>query len=116
MAAVYLDENVSVAVAPLLRERGHWAETTQALMHRRATDDAQLLLAATNGWVLLTHDIEDYLLLHGAWRRWSRAWSVSPDHAGIIVIPQPRSPVEIASQVVAFLTHHPSLTNQLWHW
>lgn len=116
MAAVYLDENVSVSVAPLIRARGHWAETTQGLMQQQATDDAQLLLAASNEWVLLTHNIADYLLLHGAWRRWSNAWGVSPAHAGIIMMPQPQTPAEIASRIVAFLAEHPILTNQLWQW
>lgn len=116
MAAVYLDENVSVDVAPLLRAAGHWAETTQGLMQRQATDDAQLLLAATREWVLLTHNVADYLLLHGAWHRWSRAWGVERRHGGIMMIPQPRTPEEIARHVTAFLAGHPTITDQLWHW
>lgn len=38
----------------------------------RASDDAHLSLAARSGWILVTHNAKDFILLHAAWRRWAR--------------------------------------------
>lgn len=38
----------------------------------RASDDAHLSLTARSGWILVTHNAKDFILLHAAWRRWAR--------------------------------------------
>lgn len=116
MAAFYLDEGVSREVAERLRVLGHRVETTDELMRRGATDDDQLLTAATRGMALVVHNKADFILLHGAWQRWSRAWRVSPAHAGIVILPQTWSSAKIAEELHLLLTHRTTLTNQLWHW
>lgn len=88
MPGIYSDQNVALEVVDLLRARGHRVVTTRDLGREGATDDAQLLTAVEHGLTLLTHDIADYVLLHDAWRRWSRAWNVAPRHEGILIVPQ----------------------------
>lgn len=49
MAAFYLDNDVDVGLADLLRSLGHTATTARDLGLRAAADADQLLLAARNG-------------------------------------------------------------------
>lgn len=63
-AEVYLDEDVSVLVADLLRARGFKAVTTRDAGHTGRTDEAQLGYAANTGMVLLTHNRSDFEALH----------------------------------------------------
>lgn len=116
MAGIDTDQPVALEVAAMLRIRGHRAFTTRDLGHLGATDDPQLLTAAELGLVLLTHDVEDYVLLHDAWRRWSAAWSVLPRHAGILIAPQRWPTLQIADEVSWFLNVGPQLTNELYRW
>lgn len=44
--------------------------------------------AAEAGRILITHNRNDFILLHRAWHRWSRRWGVYRLHAGILIIPQ----------------------------
>ena len=74
----------------------------------KATDDEQLLTATDLDWLLVTHNQDDYELLHRAWHSFARRWGVvAGDHAGVIVVPQsqvmpyPRTAGEIDSLVRA---------------
>ena len=115
MASLRLDHDVSRDAAGLLRQAGHQANTAWEEGLARAKDDEHLLLAAQGGQVFITHNHEDFFLLHDAWRRWSIAWQVDVRHAGILVIPQ--WPAErIATEVDAFLQQGLPLSNELYHW
>jgi hypothetical protein len=115
MADVYLDQNIARATAELLRTQGHTVTTAHQVGMDRATDDAQLLLAAQRGWVLVTHNIDDFILLHDAWRRWSAAWGVSSEHAGILILDEVVA-AEIARAVGTILRSGNPLANQLYRW
>ena len=88
MARFQLDQNVSATLALLLRGLGHDVVTTNDAGLLDAHDDVQLLAAAKADRVLITHNREDFRLLHRAWRRWTRDWQIQRSHAGILVIPQ----------------------------
>lgn len=87
MADLYLDNDVSLRLAPLLRIAGHEVVTTRGLGVVTATDDAQLLTAAQDGWILVTPNRRDFRLLHDAWRTWAPAFGLAlPSHPGILVL------------------------------
>ena len=113
--ALYLDNDVSVRAAPPLQALGLTVTTTAQLNRRTAGDHEQLLLAARRQWVLVTHNWDDFRLLHGAWHLWARDWAVSPVHSGILVTQH--GPVqEIVETVAGFLAAHSAdqIANTLW--
>ena len=116
MPAFYLDNDVAHEVASFLGSEGHDAVTTRSIGRQAATDDEQLLTAAEQRWILVTHNWDDYTLLHGAWLRWSRAWQVRPEHAGILVIPQPPelSVIRAAQELSGFVRSGRPLINELY--
>lgn len=57
---VYLDEDVSVLVAALLRSRGFAATTTVQAGRLGASDDDQLEYAASHRMAILTHNRSDF--------------------------------------------------------
>ena len=65
---------------------------------------------------LVVHHKAHFILLYGAWRRWSNAWGIAPEHAGIVMLPQTWSSARIVEEIHLILNHQPHLTNQLWHW
>jgi hypothetical protein len=103
VARLYLDSDVSRWLAPALRAAGHDTTTAHAEGRPGGSDDEQLLFAAQAGRVLLTHNRDDFVLLHGAWRRWPAAWGVAaPAHPGILVLDH-RPETELTGAVDAFL-------------
>lgn len=85
-----LDENVSNQLAPLLEAHGHDVRTTRQLGTSGIKDYEQLRQATRQGRILVTHDEDDFRLLHGAWRTWFAEWGTPPlpQHGGILSIPQ----------------------------
>ena len=79
---LYLDEDVDVALASTLRQRGIDVLTTQEAGKRQQTDDAQLEYAVQAGRVFFTHNRGDFARLHG-----QRVKEDRP-HAGVIVSDQ----------------------------
>ena len=57
---LYLDEDVDVLVADLLRARGFVATTTRAAGNLKASDADQLAYAVTQQETLLTHNRADF--------------------------------------------------------
>jgi predicted nuclease of predicted toxin-antitoxin system len=53
---LYLDEDVDILVAKLLKARGYSASTTLEAGQTGATDTEQFDFAAAKGWALLTHN------------------------------------------------------------
>lgn len=117
MADLYLDNDLSSKVATILAEGGHLVWSTRNLGFQRATDDQQLLLAARGGWTIVTHNEEDFLLLHLAWIRWARAWAVSPTplHGGILIVPQDED-AAVAAAIDRHLKSATTLPNELYRW
>jgi predicted nuclease of predicted toxin-antitoxin system len=76
---LYLDEDVSVLVAELLRSRGYEAETAADAGNQGRSDEQQLQFAASKGLTLLTHNRNDFLALAESWRIAGRP------HAGIVI-------------------------------
>jgi len=78
---VYLDENLSPAIARLLRERGVDAISAHEVGRHQANDRAQLIFATADDRAIVTADIGDFLLLS------RRAIAANIQHAGIIAVP-----------------------------
>ncbi len=115
MADLYTDHNVALQIAVLLRAAGHDVVTARERNLERAGDDEQLLAAAEVGRLLITHNAKDFILLHDAWRRWSKAWNLAAHHAGILVIPQ-LPPARAAQEIDDFLRSRPRLQDELYLW
>jgi hypothetical protein len=116
VAALYTDHNVDQRIAIQLRHLGHYVVTAPMLGLQRAGDDEHLLAAAQHSWILVTHDWKDFSLLHDAWRRWAQAWRATPvpQHAGILVIPQPWPAPDAAQEIDRFIQSNPPLANVLY--
>lgn len=110
------DHNFARPAVELLRGLGYDVVASRELALDRAFDDEQLVFAARSGRVLLTHDIDDFELLHDAWRRWSVDWHVERHHAGILILPQEWPHQRKAREIDAFLHTGPVLVNQLYRW
>jgi hypothetical protein len=93
VARFYLDADIRVEIARILRERGHDAVASKELGFEYAQDEEQLLTAARREAILVTHNRDDFRMLHRAWHLWSAAWRVTQAHAGIVVVPQQRWPL-----------------------
>ena len=90
--------------------------TTEELGLDAATDDVHLLAAAQAGRILLTHNKKDFLLLHHAWRGWTRAWGIDPSHAGIVVPLQDWLPEREIEEIDASLRSAEAFTNEFVAW
>ncbi len=96
-AALYLDEDVSVVVAAILRGRGFDAVTTRDLGQLGLSDNEQLAHATRMRRALLTHNRADFERLHSEWL------GVGRHHTGIIIARR-RLPTEIVARVGRLLT------------
>ncbi len=79
---LYLDEDVDVALASALRQRGIDALTTQEAGNIGWPDEDQFTFATQTGRVFLTHNRGDFARLHQTKMRGERS------HAGIILSDQ----------------------------
>lgn len=118
MTDFYLDHNASSGLARLLRLRGHSVVSVREIRKERADDAEHLFTAAQQRRIVITHDREDFTLLHRAWLRWSAGWQISASHAGVLIIPQPpRLTVTQSEQEIAsLLADQPIMTNALFVW
>jgi hypothetical protein len=116
LAAILLDENVSARLVPLLRRRGHECISATEIGFSRAKDPGLLLWSATAEHIVVTHDEDDFAMLHRAWRLWSTAWNVDAVHAGIIAVPQsPAWPYDrTAQEIDQLVRERGQLTNQFF--
>lgn len=89
-AQVYLDEEVSVAVAEMLKARGFQAVTTRDAGGLGAMDEDQLHYAVSHQMALLTHNRADFEALH---RRYLVA---DREHWGLIIAARRRPPLLVA--------------------
>jgi hypothetical protein len=70
VAAFYLEDGVSHAIARELQGIGHQATTANAAGQKGAPDEAHLRFATQRQWVLVTHNARDFRMLHRAWHLW----------------------------------------------
>ena len=67
----YIDEDLFLALAALLRGRGFDAIHTRDAGHQGFVDPRQMLFAILQRRVLLTSNYDDFRKLHEAWRVWT---------------------------------------------
>ncbi len=82
----------------------------------RASDDAHLSLAARSGWILVTHNAKDFILLHAAWRRWAREWGAEARHAGSLILSTSASRRRATHELLDLVRLHTDLTDELYTW
>ena len=118
MAELYFDHNISRDVRVLLEQSGHRVLATREIGHERLPDDAQLLFAAKSGRIIVTHNRNDFQMLHDAWLTWPAAFGMSlPAHPGVLVLDQAPS-TTLATVLVDFLdaTAAERIANALFWW
>lgn len=94
--SLYLDEDVSVLVAKLLRTRGHDVVTTQEASRIGGSDPEQLEFATARQCAIFTHNRDDFLEL-------ARQYTTEgKPHSGIIVAVR-RSPYELTRRLLLLL-------------
>lgn len=93
---LYLDEDVDVLVAALLRSRGFAVSTTRDAHRLGTTDEEQLAYAATHEKTILTHNRVDFesLVRH--------YFILQKPHAGIIIAVR-HPPHEVARRLLLIL-------------
>lgn len=96
---LYLDEDVSVLIASLLRARGFTVLTTQEAGNSGAADEQQLEYATASQMTLLTHNRKDFERLA---RRWYEA---GHEHYGIIIAVK-RPAQEVVARVAPILNQY----------
>ncbi len=94
--ALYLDEDVDVLVAALIRARGFVATTTVDEGRRGRADADQLAFAVDRGFVFLTHNRADFEALATVYVETGR------HHAGSILAVR-RPPNELAGRLLRLL-------------
>jgi predicted nuclease of predicted toxin-antitoxin system len=93
---LYLDEDVDVLVADLLRARGFAVTTTVEAGQLHNDDDAQLAYAVTHDKAFLTHNRKDFE------DRAQAYFAAGQHHPGIIIAVR-RSPYDIAQRLLVML-------------
>ncbi len=109
-AKVYLDEDVDLIVADMLRSQGFSALTAQDAGRKGKIDADQLEFAVQNGMVVLTHNRIDFERLAVEY------YELDRDHAGIILAIQ-RQPKEISTRTLRILNRLSAneIRNQLYY-
>lgn len=105
---LYLDEDVNVVVADLLRARGFITITTRAVGQLGKSDADQLAYVVSQKMTLLTHNRVDFERLA------KQYFALGKTHYGIIIAVR-RSPSEIARRLLLILnqTTASEMQNQL---
>jgi predicted nuclease of predicted toxin-antitoxin system len=93
--AFYLNENIPVRIVPLLASKGIKAVHTLHVGNQGKSDESQLEYAASNNYVMLTHNRRHFRGLHNRWVREQKS------HAGIVVI-RCDEPENLVSRIEAF--------------
>ncbi len=95
---LYLDEDVDVLVADLVRARGFKAVTTQEVKRKKKADDDQLAYATSQQLVLVTHNRVDFEELA------QQYFADGKSHSGIIIAVR-HDPYAIAQRLLIILNH-----------
>lgn len=95
---LYLDEDVDVLIAALLRARGFDTVTTAEAGNLGRSDDEQLAFASGQGMALLTHNRVDFENLA------RDRLAVGKPHGGILIAVR-RRPHDIAQRLLVILNN-----------
>lgn len=95
-ATLYMDENIDLLIASMLRAQGFDVVTTHDQRREGASDPEQLAYAVQQRRCLVTHNRDDFVSLHTQYIDQNR------EHLGIIVAIQPR-PGDIAERIAHLL-------------
>jgi hypothetical protein len=108
-----MDENVSYLLDGLLRDYGYMVVSTHDEGREGSPDPHQLFHATEHDWVLVTHNANDFKLLHDAWHLRTYRWRLPHRHAGIIVAPQIQgyTPSVVAVYIHTLAQQEDSLVN-----
>lgn len=79
---LYLDADVDVKLAASLRRVGYDCVSAREIGNADLDDESQMIFAANEGRVLLTHNIQDFVPIFERW------WHTGLGHSGIIVSQQ----------------------------
>src|SRR5690349_17095642 len=93
---LYLDEDVDVLIADLVRARGFAATTTQEAGNIGIGDEEQLAYSVSLQRAFLTHNRVDFEALAAAY------YAAGNEHRGIIIAVR-RSPYEIVQRLLLIL-------------
>jgi len=115
MPGLYIDTDVAKDVARLLAGAGYDVVRGADLGLGHAADSVHLLEAARQGRVLVSHNVNDFQLLHEAWQRWSTAWGAPKQHPGIL-LPTHANPHDVFRQVDTIIASQWPLVNELYRW
>lgn len=109
-ARLYLDEDVSVLLAALLRSRGFEAVTTHEAGNIATPDERQLEYTAGHGLALLTHNRADFERL--ATQYFNEGWH----HSGIIIAVR-RMPHDVLRRLLTLLnqTTADEIADNVWY-
>lgn len=111
---VYLDECVNQYTARFLAQRGISLITAQAAGMSAVNDEDQLRYATTNGWLLLTTNMQHFIRLHAIFR--ANAWI----HGGIVTVPESpifdRLAIRCAMLLDWITMEFPDSRNHLFRW
>jgi hypothetical protein len=80
VARLYFDEDADARLAEALRRRGYDVETTVAAGQLEASDEEQLVHAASQQRVLVTHNIKHFPGVHAVWIEAGKV------HWGIVIL------------------------------
>lgn len=95
---LYLDEDVDVLLAELLRARGFVVQTTRDAGNRGLGDSDQLAFAVTNQYAFFTHNRADFEALARNYLEFGKP------HFGIIIAVR-RPPYEILRRLLVILNN-----------
>ncbi len=71
MPLLFLDENVKIGLADVLRAAGIETRTVRDEGQLHTVDAALLLACANQGWMLVTQNRRDFRALHEGWVTWT---------------------------------------------
>jgi hypothetical protein len=118
VAALYFDADIQPDFSGLLKADNHEVVTARDLQTTALTDAEHLADATSRGYIIVTHNGNDFRNLCTAWRVWRRLWDLGEvPHAGVIAIPQRTrlSYTRAANEIGMLLMREPSIWNQVWY-
>jgi predicted nuclease of predicted toxin-antitoxin system len=109
-AAIYLDEDIDVLVARLLRVRLHDVATAAEAGQLGKSDPEQLAYAVTHRRAIVTHNRRDFAPL-------AQQYGASGEHHYGIILAVRRSPYELAQRLLNLLNRVTAdeMENQVFH-
>ncbi|GEM_PF-584692 len=118
---LFLDEDVSVELATLLRDQGLEVHTVQEVGIRSVPDAVILQKCIDEGWILITRNRRDFRRLHWLWMTFNRWRLLSKPHSGILTIyegaqsPSPL-PEEWTQAILRLLEETPNFDGLMFVW